>query len=448
MPAAVVVFTRDLRVRDNPALAAAVRDADAVVPLFVLDDRILGSRFAAANRLAFLTESLTDLDARLRERDAALVVRRGDWVDEVATIVDATGAQAVHVAADVSGYAQRRLEALRERLASAGAEVVAHPGVTVVPPGAVAPAGSDHYRVFTPYHRRWLAAPWRPVQHAPRHVPLVDDVEPGDVPRLTAGDGVAGSPRRHAGGETEGRKLLAAWAKLALAGYEDRHDDLAGDATSHVSAHLHFGTLSPLEVATRLRDRPGAGPFLRQLCWRDFFHQLLAARPEAAWHDLRPVGGDWQEDRAALAAWRDGRTGYPVVDAAMRQLRREGFVHNRARLVAASFLTKDLGIDWRAGARHFLDWLVDGDVANNNLNWQWVAGTGTDTNPHRIFNPTRQGERFDANGDYVRRYVPELAGLPGGSVHDPGPLERAAVGYPEPIVDHADAIAAYRARLG
>ena len=232
---------------------------------------------------------------------------------------------------------------------------------------------------------------------------------------------------------------------FAAAEYEARHDDLPGDATSHLSPYLHFGCISPLELATKLRERAGAAAYVRQLCWRDFFHQLLAARPDAAWNDYR---GDsqWEVDADALDAWCNGLTGYPIVDAGMRQLRQEGFMHNRARLVVASFLTKDLGLDWRTGARHFLDRLVDGDLANNNLGWQWVAGTGTDTNPHRIFNPTLQGYRFDPVGDYVRRYVPELAAIAGRGVHDPAPFERAACGYPLPIVDHHAAVAEYRAR--
>ena len=234
-----------------------------------------------------------------------------------------------------------------------------------------------------------------------------------------------------------------------LAEYGERHDDLPGDATSRVSAALRFGCVSAAELEQKLRGRPGADPFVRQLCWRDFYAQVLAARPDAAWRDYRARGDEWNDDPRRFAAWAEGRTGYPVVDAAMRQLRREGFVHNRARMIAASFLTKDLYVDWRLGARHFLDWLVDGEIANNNLNWQWTAGTGTDTNPHRIFNPTVQGQRFDPDGEYVRRYVPELAGVAGKAVHEPWALPaalRATLDYPEPIVDHHEAVAEYRAR--
>jgi deoxyribodipyrimidine photo-lyase len=441
----VVVFTRDLRVRDHPALAEAVRDANVVVPVFVFDDDILERRFASPNRVRFLIESLADLDRSLRERGGALVVRRGDWVREVVGLVEASGASAVHVTDDVSGFAQRRYDRLEAELRTRRVPLRRHPGITVLPAAAIAPNGKDHYAVFTPYHRRWSATRWRSIALTPRAIRLPKEVCPGalpDVDELVRGTRASDVV---AGGETQARARLNRWTRAHLDEYETRRDDLAGDATSRLSPYLHFGCISALEVATKLRDRPGGDAFTRQLAWRDFFHQVLAARPEAAWNDYRGRV-TWVEDDESLAAWRDGTTGYPVVDAGMRQLRAEGFMHNRARLVVASFLTKDLRIDWRHGARHFLDHLVDGDLANNNLGWQWVAGTGTDTNPHRIFNPTRQGQKFDPTGDYVRRYVPELRSIPGAAVHDPAPLERAAVGYPAPIVDHHAAVAEYRAR--
>jgi deoxyribodipyrimidine photo-lyase len=442
--AAVVVFTRDLRVHDNPALAAAAR-AERVLPLFVFDDRALAAH-ASANRARFLLEALRDLDRSLRDRGARLIVRRGDWVGEVLRVVQQAGAAAVHVSADVSGYAQRREARLRAEAGRLGIEVVAHPGVTVVPPGAVTPTGGDHFKVFTPYWRRWSAVPRRLRVAAPRRLRLPPGVGPG---RWPAAASLASGGRARVvppGGEGAARRLFAAWARAGLRGYPARHDDLAGAATSHLSPYLHFGCVSPLEVVERAEGGGGGAEFARQLCWRDFFHQLLAARPDAAWADYRPRGDRWHDDPDAFTAWRDGLTGYPVVDAAMRQLRSEGFVPNRARMVVASFLTKDLYLDWRLGARHFLDWLVDGDLASNNLSWQWTAGTGTDTDPRRVFNPTVQGKRFDPGGEFVRRHVPELAGVSGQAVHDPDLGTRRACGYPAPIVDHAAAVAAYRAR--
>jgi deoxyribodipyrimidine photo-lyase len=446
----IVVFTRDLRVHDHPALVAAAASCERVVPLFVLDDAILSSRFNRPNRTGFLLDSLSDLDASLRDRGGALVTRRGDWVDAVLRVVHDAEATAIHVSRDVSAFAAARRARLERNAERARVAVEFHPGVTVVPPGAITPARGDHFQVFTPYHRRWLAAPRRPILAAPAQVVLPEGMEPGDRPSLGDLTPRSPSPDVVAGGETAARAALNAWVRRRLGEYAARHDDLPGDATSRVSAALRFGCISPAEVEHKLRGRPGADAFLRQVCWRDFYTQVLAARPDAAWSDYRPRGDQWNDDESLFEAWADGRTGYPVVDAAMRQLRAEGFVHNRARMIAASFLTKDLYVDWRRGARHYLDWLVDGDLANNNLNWQWTAGTGTDTNPHRVFNPTVQAQRFDPDGDYVRRYLPELASIAGGAVHEPWRLPdevRRPLDYPAPIVDHREAIAAYRAAL-
>jgi deoxyribodipyrimidine photo-lyase len=233
------------------------------------------------------------------------------------------------------------------------------------------------------------------------------------------------------------------WLRERLGGYGAGHDDLAADDTSRLSPYLHFGCVSARELAVKARERRG-NAFVRQLCWRDFYAQLLHARPETVRDDLRPRGDRWVDDEEALAAWREGRTGYPLVDAGMRQLALEGWMHNRARLVTASFLVKDLGIDWRRGAEHYFDLLLDGDVAQNVGNWQWVAGTGVDTRPNRVFNPTAQAKRLDPDGTYVRRYVEELAGVE-AEIFEPGLL---APGYPAPIVDHSEAVAAFRRRRG
>jgi len=264
------------------------------------------------------------------------------------------------------------------------------------------------------------------------------------------------SPGLARGGETEGRKRLAAWLRNGLAAYEDRHDDLAGDGTSRLSPHLHFGTLSPVELLHRARRAggPGAEAFVRQLAWRDFHRQVLAARPDAAHTEYRTRHDRWRTEEEAgadIEAWRQGRTGYPVVDAAMRQLRHEGWMHNRGRLLTASFLTKTLYVDWRVGARHFLRWLVDGDVANNQLNWQWTAGTGTDTRPNRVLNPVAQGKRYDPEGAYVRRWLPELAALTGPAIHEPWKLrgrDRAALDYPEPVISLSEGLDRFRTARG
>lgn len=443
----IVVFTRDLRTLDNPALAAACADADAVVPLFVIDPAITNS--AGANRLGFLDDSLRDLDRSLRDLGARLVLRRGDWIEEVLRTARAVDARSIHLAADVSDLAQRRVGRLRRLAAEARMEVHEHPGVTIVPPGQLRPSGGGEYKVFTPYYRRWTATRWRDVVGAPRRITLPPDPPSSPFAGVEVLDRMPSgqrSPDVLTGGERAAVRRLRQFAATMDDTTPDRREVLADDATSRLSAFLHFGCASPLGVAARLGGEPGGDAVVRQLCWRDFFHQVLAARPDAARADYRPDGRQWNDDPDAYAAWRDGRTGYPLVDAAMRQLATEGFMHNRARMVVASFLCKDLQLDWRLGAAHFMSLLADGDVANNQLNWQWVAGTGSDTNPNRIFNPVTQGRRHDPHGDYIRRYLPELAGLGTDEVHWPEPSTRDRLRYPMPIVDHHEAIAAYRAR--
>ncbi|MDX2296292.1 MULTISPECIES: cryptochrome/photolyase family protein [Streptomyces] len=455
MTVSVVLYTSDLRVHDHPPLRAAVQGADEVVPLFVRDPAVDRAGFAAPNRLAFLADCLEDLDRSLRERGGRLVVREGDTVSEVRAVVRQTDADEVHMAAGVTAFARRREARLRGALEEDGCRLYVHDGVvTVVPPGEVVPQNSDHFAVFTPYHRRWAAEPVRVPFAAPRRVCVPSGPRSAPVPRRSAVTDV--SPALPAGGETEARKRLGSWLAAHLDAYEERHDDLAGDATSRLSPYLHFGALSATEAVHRAARRGGAGAdaFVRQLCWRDFHHQVLAARPEASGADYRSRSGRWRvggDAEADLAAWREGRTGYPLVDAAMRQLAHEGWMHNRGRLITASFLAKTLCVDWREGAAHFLGLLVDGDVANNQLNWQWVAGTGTDTRPNRVLNPVAQAKRYDPDGRYVRRWVPELAGLDGPAVHEPWRLkglDRAALAYPDPLVELSEGLARFRRLRG
>jgi deoxyribodipyrimidine photo-lyase len=435
-----VVFTRDLRVHDHPALAAACQGHAAVVPLFVIDEQILAAPTASPNRAAFLAGALADLRSSLRELGGDLVIRRGDAVAETLRVANETRADTIRVSTDVSAYAQRRQRRLAAEAARAGVAVKFSPGVTVVPPGSLHPVGADHFRVFTPYYRAWQRVEWRSVEPVPVTVPVPSGLRVGELP--APDDLVRGerSPKLPTGGESAGRRLLDNVVGRVAAGEPD-HDDLAGDQTSRLSPYLHLGCVSPLAAARRLSGRaPG---LIRQLAWRDFLHQVTAAFPAIATTDYRPRAIGWRRDDDALAAWRSGRTGVPIVDAGMRQLLAEGWMHNRARLITASFLTKTLGLDWRHGAAHFFHWLVDGDVANNAGNWQWVAGTGNDTRPNRVLNPIRQAYRFDPDGEYVRRHVPELAAVPGRAVHEPWRLSRAehaGLDYPAPLLDRLSSI--------
>jgi deoxyribodipyrimidine photo-lyase len=445
---AVILFNRDLRTHDNPALAAAAK-AERTVPLFVLDEKLLGSRFAAANRVAFMLEALRDLDDSLRRAGSRLYIRRGDPVREAISVARECGATELHSACDWSAYARRREERLRGACEEERIAFHAHAGTTVVAPGTVTPASGDHFKVFTPFHRAWEEVPLRPRAAPPRRLSAPSRLATGRLPALESVLSGPPSPRRARGGEGEGRQLMRAFLRDGLAGYEAHHDDLPADATSSLSPYLRFGCLSPLELLTEARSRPGGGAFARQLCWRDFHHQVLAAFPALPRRDYRPRGDRWSRSRRAFDAWCEGQTGYPIVDAAMRQLLSEGRMHNRARMIAASFLTKDLYLDWRWGADHFWDLLSDGEIANNAGNWQWIAGTGNDTRPNRVFSPLRQAHRFDPEGEYVRRYLPELEGVEGSSVHEPWRLpasRRRGLEYPEPIVDHDEAAAAFQAK--
>ena len=445
---AIALLTCDLRMHDSPVLHAAAAHP-GTVPVFVLDDAIHGGALAPPNRSAFLADCLADLDSSLRGVGGRLVVLRGDTTTETARLARRVGASAVHVAAATSGFGQRREARLHDAL---GDLLTVHDTVTTtVAPGRITPSGKDHYAVFGAYFRQWSLIPRREPLPAPRRLHTPADAggpTPAEVRRLLTAGGEAG-PGLAPGGETAGRHRLWTWVDKGLDGYPDRQDDLAGDGTSRLSPYLHFGCLSATELAhiTASAESPGSEQFLRQLAWRDFNHQLLTARPDAATDDYRPRGDHWRHDSAELDAWRRGRTGYPVVDAGMRQLLHEGWMHNRARMFTASFLTKTLYQDWRAGAAHFNRYLIDADVANNQLNWQWVAGTGTDTRPNRVLNPLRQAQRFDPDGVYVRRWVPELAGVAGSAVHRPWLLPsaaRAKLDYPEPIVDLNDGLARFR----
>lgn len=435
----IALFTRDLRVRDNPVLCAAAR-AGRVVPLFVIDESIVDTGFVCPNRAGFLLESLSDLDRQLRGLGGRLIVRRGRLVEQVRRVAAEVTASRVHVAADVSAYAQRRTEALERALAADAAALEVHEASTMaVPTGVVTPSGRDHFAVFTPYFRRWREVSKRNPLHPPRSV-RVPGIETVVLPRasdLSSGDA---APGRVVGGERVAQRQLDAWSAGTVQNYARDADRPALDGTSKLSAYLHFGCVSAIEALSRVVSErsDGATAFIRQLAWRDFHHQVLAARPTAAWRDYRGRGDHWCVDVEALRRWEEGRTGYPIVDAGMRQLAREGWMHNRARLIVASFLTKTLYLDWRLGARHFLAHLVDGDLANNQLNWQWAAGTGTDTRPNRVLNPLAQAMKYDPRGDYVRQYVPELRGISGSAVHRPWRLATGAhrqLGYPSPVVD-------------
>jgi deoxyribodipyrimidine photo-lyase len=426
--ASVMWFRRDLRLADNPALLEAAADGP-VLPLFVLDPALWGP--SGQVRRAYLAASLRALSV-----DLPLSVVRGDPVRRVVLAAKEVGAQRVHVAADYGPYGHARDTAVEEALAGVGIELVRTGSPYAVAPGRVTTGAGEPFKVFTPYSRAWADHGWRAPTGRPSNAEWLhlDDTTaipetepPKDLDLPKAGEAAA----------------LERWRDFLdrVADYDDDRDRPARNGTSHMSPHLKWGEVHPrtmLADLAALRSM-GARTYRTELAWREFYADVLFARPETARDYYRPeyAAMSYAEPGAALDAWRRGRTGFPIVDAGQRQLRHTGWMHNRVRMITASFLVKDLHIEWQHGARHFMRWLVDGDLASNQHGWQWVAGCGTDAAPYfRVFNPTTQGRRFDPDGEYVRRWVPELAAV--ADPHDPGPDDRERVGYPEPMVDHAE----------
>lgn len=451
----LLVFTRDLRVHDNPALEIASKNYKTVIPVFVFIQELLFGENSSPNRTAYLLESLDDLDRNLKAMDSQLFTLEGDWVQKVSELALSLKVDAIAWARDVNQFGQDRDTKLKNFCTEN--EIVSHcvDSHTVVAPDALSPASSStprEFKVFTPYYNKWLEVPKRTAFAPPRKLEIDKSIISEIATTKLEFDSSETSPFREKGGETLARKNLNSWVKNDLEKYEDNHNDLAGNKTSHIGSALHFGTLSANEICVKLASKKGSAPFIRQICWRDFYHQILFYNPQTENEDYVDRGENWNVDEKSFELWCEGKTGYPIVDAAMRQLKLEGFMHNRARMIVASFLTKDLYIDWRLGAKWFNHWLTDGDIANNNLNWQWVAGTGTDTNPHRIFNPIRQSERFDPEGVYIKKYVPELSAIEAKDIHFPHHLRdrldsaHLLEDYPLPIVDHAQAISIYKNR--
>jgi deoxyribodipyrimidine photo-lyase len=427
-------FRRDLRLRDNPALAAATSVHDDVVALFVLDPRLWDT--AGPHRGPQLAAHLRALDDQLQIAGGRLAVHHGDPVEVV--VAAASGTDGVYWNDDYTPRARRRDDAVAKAL---NMPVRRLHGSVVHAPGTILTAQGRPYQVFTPFWKHWRTKEWS------------TEPEPGTA-RIAAGvgDGIPDVPAPlMAGGEEEARTRLAAFLGR-VDRYADERDRPDLDTTSHLSADLKYGTLSPRRaIAETGEDTDGRAGLVRQICWRDFYAHVLHHFPYTATRALRTEYDaiEWRNDQAAFDAWCSGRTGYPIVDAGMRQLLTDGWMHNRVRMITASFLIKDLLVDWRKGERHFRRYLVDGDVAQNVGNWQWIAGTGADAAPYfRIFNPTLQSAKFDPDGDYIRRYVPELSCLTAPAIHAPwehGPLELASANvvlgetYPPPIVDHAEA---------
>jgi len=436
---------RDLRLTDNPALTQAMREGSGLIPVFILDDHLLN--FPAKNRQSFLFSGLQNLDSDLRRLGSGLVIRRGDPFIELSRLVEETNADRIFAEADVSPYATRRDSAIAKQL-----NLHLVHGLGIHPTDAVKKMDGSPYTVFTPYKKVWMALPLSDhILSAPTDLPPLPEILSNPIPDFQA-------LQNFRAGEHEAHKRLQQFLDGPVFDYELDRNSMAVPGTSSLSPYLRLGMLSAKQAIVAARKKTvsnqtmstnlGSETWINELIWREFYQSILYHFPHVLSTAFNPSFRDiqWRNADKDLQAWKAGMTGYPVVDAGMRQLAATGWMHNRSRMITASFLVKHLLINWREGERWFMELLVDGDPAANNGGWQWVAGTGTDAAPYfRIFNPILQGKKFDPQGNYVHQWVPELSNIPQKFIHTPWEmtdLEQQACGvtvgkdYPYPIVDH------------
>ena len=453
MATAIWWIRRDLRLIDNQALARASKSADQIVPTFILDPNILNADTYCNARFAFMLDGLRTLDADLRRRGSYLVVRRGNPLDELTKLVEETDATGIFAEADYSPYARRRDHAVATRL-----PLKICRGLTVAHPTDIEKQTGGAYTVFTPYKKAWLKAVDLDNMltiDSPKQIDTPCDIKTLDLPDEPT---LLDTMSDFAAGEAEAQRRLARFSERAIYSYAGERNFPAVDSTSVLSPYLRFGMVSARVAviiahqaicsASDKAQRNGAETWLSELIWREFYQMILYHHPHVRGGCYRPKYDTikWRNDEAEFEQWCQGKTGYPIVDAAMRQLLHSGWMHNRCRMIVASFLTKDLLINWQWGERWFMQHLLDGDHAANNGGWQWSAGTGTDAAPYfRIFNPTTQGEKFDPDGNYIRKWVLELADVPNKYIHDPSSMptdiqqsSNCIIGedYPQPIVNH------------
>ncbi|MFC7072959.1 cryptochrome/photolyase family protein [Halovenus rubra] len=465
---------KDLRLSDNRGLVADV-DADQTVSLFVFDPTIL--RNATPPRMAFLLDSLQALQAAYRKRDATLLIAHGNPTDAVPAVANAVDAETVTWCRDYSGLARQRDSAVRRALDDTDIDRHTVDDAVHHAPGEITTNAGDPYKVFTYFSKKWHKRPKTEPVAPPTpdslatlgHTDVVETIgaaKRGDdeddvtlyssIPSLEELGFDTPGPTVPTGGTESAKALLDSFCEGDIYRYAERRDYPADSCTSHLSPHLKYGTIGIRTVynateqakasADTDEERESVYEYQDQLAWREFYTQVLWDRPNVVTANFKEYENpiEWRTDESDLQAWKDGKTGYPIVDAGMRQLRKEGYMHNRVRMIVASFLTKDLLIDWREGYDWFKQKLVDHDTANDNGGWQWAASTGTDSQPYfRIFNPMTQGERYDPDAEYIMEYVDELKGVSADIIHswheqDLGTRKRHAADYPSPIVDHSE----------
>ena len=423
-------FRRDLRLTDNPALLAAIANSDELIPIFILDEKLI--KQSGSKRLAYLGQSLRALDESLNNKLHVLV---GDQVDVLQNLISRYDVSEVHISQEFEPYGAAR----DVRVEAAGINLIRTGSPYAVAPGRVLkPSDATPYKVYTPFYRAWCVHGWRKPVGAPKDIKLVTP-ESGD--RNFVDWQLPDGCEITMAGEAA---ALARWKKFkseGLSNYDTERNNAGVDGTSKLGAHLKWGEIHPRTLLADLGNSTAHDVYRKEIAWREFYADVLFNNPHTDNDYYAPRFKNMRYDKpgAKFKTWCEGRTGYPFVDAAMRQLLKEGWMHNRTRMVVASFLVKDLHLEWQLGADFFMEHLVDFDVASNAHGWQWTAGCGTDASPYyRVFNPIEQGKRFDANGDYIRKYVSELAHLNADEIHEPwDSLTGYSNGYPERIVNHA-----------
>ena len=426
----IIWFRRDLRINDHPALLAAIESADQVIPLFILDKKQIDE--AGDKLLAYMGQSLRALDESLRN---CLHIIEGDQVEVLKGLIAQYGVEEVHISAEYERYGAER----DARVEAAGIKLIRTGSPYAVTPGRVLkPSDATPYKVYTPFYRGWRTHGYRAPAVTPKKFSLVEPTEKfRNFPDFPTPEGV----QIIAAGEKAALARFNAFTKSGLDTYDENRNLASIDGTSKMSTYLKFGEIHPRTLLANLGESKAHDTFRKEIAWREFYADVLYNNPMTDVDYYAPKFAEMRYDKPGkqFKAWCEGKTGYPFVDAAMRQLIKEGWMHNRTRMVVASFLVKDLHLEWQVGERCFAEHLVDYDVASNAHGWQWTAGCGTDASPYyRIFNPIEQGKRFDENGDYIRRYVPELAHLSAAEIHEPWLfLDGYSKGYPERVVDHA-----------
>ena len=428
-------FRRDLRINDNPAFNEACNSGE-VLPVVLIDPNLWPTW--GAPKQAYLIDSLNSLNESL---NGNLVIKHGSAVEVIPELAKKFEVKSVHYASDFSEHGINRDTEIKNKLEKIGIDFVATGSGYAVAPGRVTKDDGTSYKVYTPFYKGWLKHGWRAPAKKPKSLPNFFGKEVSDgLPKRPDVKGVVIPPA----GEQAALERWKWFKKNALSDYSDNRNRPDLDGTSKLSTALKWGEIHPRTLLAELNDSSGHETFRKEIAWREFYADVLFNRQDTVEGYFNPLYSQMKYDTgpkadAKFAAWCEGKTGYPFVDAGMRQLRAEGWMHNRVRMVVASFLVKDLHLEWQLGARYFMQWLLDGDYASNSHGWQWTAGCGTDASPYyRVFNPIGQGQKFDPNGEYIRKYIPELRHITDESIHEPwkvlGGLDH---GYPQPIVDHA-----------